>query len=65
MTVLNLKNKIVSQEELLEHVWDDSVDFFTATVRVHISNLRKKLLKFGQTKPIIKSVVGRGYIIET
>ena len=58
------KNVIISQEELLEHVWDDSVDCFTATVRVHISNLRKKLLKYGQTKPVIKSVVGRGYIIE-
>ena len=59
------KNRIVSQEELLEHVWDDSVDLFTATVRVHISNSRKKLLKYGQIEPIIKSVVGRGYIIET
>ena len=58
------KNTLVSQEELLEHVWDDRVDCFTTTVRVHIFNLRKKLVKYGQTEPIIKSVVGRGYIIE-
>lgn len=58
------KNTIVSQENLLEHIWDDSVDYFTATVRVHISNLRKKLVKYGVKKDTIKSVVGRGYIVE-
>ena len=33
----------VSQEELLDHVWDNSVDTFSNSIRVHISALRKKL----------------------
>ena len=31
----------VSQEELLDHVWDNSVDNFSNSIRVHISALRK------------------------
>lgn len=31
----------VSQEELIEHVWDNSVDVFSNSIRVHISALRK------------------------
>ena len=30
----------VSQEELIEHVWDNSVDVFSNSIRVHISALR-------------------------
>ena len=33
----------VSQEELIEHVWDASVDSFSGAIRVHMSSLRKKL----------------------
>ena len=33
----------VSQEELMEHVWDGSVNSFSNSIRVHISSLRKKL----------------------
>lgn len=32
----------VSQEELIEHVWDGSVDNFSNSIRVHMSSLRKK-----------------------
>ena len=31
----------VSQEELIDHVWDNSVDNFSNSIRVHISALRK------------------------
>ena len=33
----------MSQEELMDHVWDNSVDSFSNSIRVHISALRKKL----------------------
>ena len=33
----------VSQEELIEHVWDSSVDSFSGSIRVHMSSLRRKL----------------------
>ena len=36
------RGRPVSQEELIEHVWDSSVDSFSNSIRVHISMLRKK-----------------------
>ncbi len=56
-------NKTISQEELIEHVWDNSVDIFSNAVRVHINSLRKKL-KVKLDEDIIKNIVGVGYIIE-
>ena len=57
-------NKTISQEELIEHVWDNSVDMFSNSVRVHINALRKKL-KAKLNEDIIKNIVGVGYIIES
>lgn len=54
--------RIVSQEELLEHVWNESTDLFTQTVKVHINNLRRKLESAGG-KDIINTVKNRGYFI--
>lgn len=50
---------VLSQEDLLEHVWDEMVDPFTNTVRVTISNLRKKL----GDPPIIETIAGKGYVL--
>jgi DNA-binding response OmpR family regulator len=52
-------DEVLSQETLLEHVWDEMADPFTNTVRVTISNLRKKL---GEPQ-IIETVAGRGYVV--
>ena len=49
-----------SQEDLLEHVWDEHADPFTNTVRVTIGTLRRKLTEDGED-PLIDTVVGRGY----
>ena len=51
---------VVSQEELLEHVWDRNADPFTHTVRVTVGNLRRKLATLGSSSPI-ETVVGCGY----
>lgn len=51
---------VMSQEHLLEHVWDEMADPLTNVVRVTVSNLRKKL---GEP-PLIKTVPGRGYKLE-
>ena len=48
---------VLSQEHLLEHVWDEMADPMTNVVRVTVSNLRKKL---GEP-PLISTVPGRGY----
>lgn len=52
------QNRIIPAEELLEHVWDDSVDLFSDTVKTHIKTLRKKI---DPNKKIIKTVKGKGY----
>jgi DNA-binding response OmpR family regulator len=52
--------QVLSQEELLEHVWDENADPFTNTVRVTVMTLRRKLAEAGSTQPI-ETVVGRGY----
>ena len=50
----------VSQEELIEHVWDASVDSFSGAIRVHMSSLRKKLKAVLGYDPIVNKV-GEGY----
>lgn len=52
----------VSQEELMEHVWDGSVDSFSNSIRVHISSLRKKLKAELGYDPILNRI-GEGYLI--
>ncbi|MDY6917598.1 MAG: response regulator transcription factor [Chloroflexota bacterium] len=54
--------RIVSQEELLEHVWNEDANLFTHTVKVHMMNIRKKLSKVG-ANGLIDTVKGRGYVI--
>ncbi|GAA2131242.1 response regulator transcription factor [Glycomyces algeriensis] len=51
--------RTVSAEELLEHVWDANADPFTASVRVILSRLRRKL---GEPGPI-STVNGVGYVL--
>jgi DNA-binding response OmpR family regulator len=52
--------EVLSQERLLEHVWDEHADPFTNTVRVTVGTLRRKLSS-GPDDPVIETVVGVGY----
>jgi DNA-binding response OmpR family regulator len=52
--------RIVPAEELLERVWDEAADPFTATVKVTIARLRAKL----GDPPLIETVREGGYRIE-
>ncbi len=52
--------EVISQEDLLEHVWDENADPFTNTVRVTVGTLRRKLDAVGRSN-IIETVVGSGY----
>jgi len=54
-------NEVVSQEALLEHVWDDSINPFTNTVRVHIASLRRKLDDDAEAPRYIETIIGQGY----
>ncbi len=51
---------VISQEELLDHVWDENADPFTNTVRVTVGTLRRKLTVDGTDAPI-ETVIGAGY----
>jgi DNA-binding response OmpR family regulator len=53
-------DEVHSAERLLEHVWDEHADPFTNTVRVTLSNLRKKLTAAGAAD-VIETLPGRGY----
>jgi DNA-binding response OmpR family regulator len=53
-------DEVLTTETLLEHVWDEHADPFTNTVRVTVSNLRKKLRGAG-AGDLIETVVGVGY----
>ena len=56
------RGRPVSQEELLEHVWDNSVDNFSNSIRVHISALRKKLRAALGYDPV-RNRIGEGYLM--
>jgi Response regulators consisting of a CheY-like receiver domain and a winged-helix DNA-binding domain len=50
---------VVSQEQLLDRVWDEHADPFTNTVRVTVNRLRRKL---GEPA-VIETLIGSGYRI--
>ena len=54
--------KVVSQEELMEHVWNMEADSFSNAVRVHIASLRKKL-KAAIGDELLKTKIGQGYYL--
>jgi DNA-binding response OmpR family regulator len=54
--------EVHSAERLLEHVWDEHADPFTNTVRMTLSNLRRKLAEAGGGNLIV-TLPGRGYAL--
>lgn len=55
-------DRYISQETLIEHVWESSADEFSNSIRVHISSLRKKLRTELGYDPI-QNKIGHGYMI--
>lgn len=51
---------VCSREELLEHVWDKTVDAQTNSLEMHIMTLRKKVDSMSRRK-LLHTVPGRGY----
>lgn len=54
------KDKILSKEELIEHLWNDKYYLDETILLVNINRLRKKLETIG-VKDFIKTVRGKGY----
>lgn len=57
------KNRVISTEELIEHVWDSETDLFSNSFKFHMSSLKKKL-STKEAKINIKNLRGQGYLIE-
>jgi DNA-binding response OmpR family regulator len=55
--------EVHSAERLLEHVWDEHADPFTNTVRMTLSNLRRKLSSVADVQHIV-TLPGRGYMLK-
>lgn len=56
------KGRVISLEELLEHIWDSNADTFSNSIRVHMSSLRRKLKAQLGHDPI-QNIIGEGYVI--
>lgn len=54
--------QVISQEEMIEHLWDGSVNSFSNSIRVHVSSLRRKLRAALGYDPI-QNKVGQGYLL--
>ena len=55
------RERLVSQQEIIQHVWNGDSDPFSNSIREHLSALRKKLKSALGTDPIWTKI-GEGYI---
>jgi len=56
------KGKIVSKEELENHLWDENSELWSDTLRTHVKNLRRKIEN--KNENIIKTIKGIGFEID-
>ncbi|WP_347559141.1 response regulator [Pseudoflavonifractor sp. AF19-9AC] len=56
------QGRLITQQELIEHVWNGDADPFSNSVRVHLSALRKKL-KSPLGRDPIQTRIGEGYLL--
>lgn len=59
--LLRNKDKVVTREDILDHVWDNFYDSLSNVVDVHLKNLRKKLPEKYAKR--IETIRGKGYRI--
>jgi DNA-binding response OmpR family regulator len=58
------KNRILSKNSIMTHVWDFDADILPNTVEVFINYLRSKIDKPFSDEPLIQTVRGFGYVIK-
>ncbi len=59
--LLRNKGKVVTNEEIIEHIWGESADLLNPPIRSHIKNIRKKIND--EDFNLIKTIPGVGYKI--
>lgn len=56
------KNKVLTKEQIINHVWDYDADVLPNTVEVYMGYLRGKIDKpFKNSKPLLQTIRGFGY----
>ena len=61
--LMNNKDIVLSREQILNRIWDYSMDVESRVVDVYMGYLRKKIDN-GYKKPLIHSIRGFGYTIK-
>ncbi len=61
--LLTHRGRIVPAEELIDHIWKDDSGLFSNSIKVHMSQLRKKLRPYVGDGYIV-TVRGAGYLIK-
>lgn len=56
------QGRLITQQELIEHIWNGDVDPFSNSIRVHLSSMRKKLKAAFGYDPI-QTKIGEGYLL--
>lgn len=54
---------VVSSEDIVEHVYDESFDPFSSALRVQFTRLRKKLSQGEGSPDVLKTIRGKGYTL--
>lgn len=57
------RGKVVSVEELIEHIWESDTDLFSNSFKVHMHSLKKKLDSAGNAGKYIVTRRNQGYCI--
>lgn len=58
------QGRVISAEELIEHVWDSEADPFSNSLKYHIHCLKKKLEAAGAQEGQISNLRGQGYVLK-
>ncbi len=60
--LLRNAKKILTKDQIIQHVWDYDADILPNTVEVYVKKLRAKIdLPYPQSKPLIHTLRGFGY----
>jgi len=58
--LMHNRGRIVSRQQILEHVWDYNSDPFSNSIEAHMASLRKKI-NIKNNRNLIHNFAGRGY----
>ena len=58
------QNRVLTKTQILEHVWDYNYEGFSNIVETYVKYLRKKLHVTAQSKELIHTLRGTGYILK-